>query len=109
MKAHKHYKEPFSNETLRSEFDVTEQIYNTKASRKVKPTYVWLKGHQDDNEQYDDLPLEAQLNLDADELAGLFQQRSGMSRPIVHMMPSCPAMLLIRGISVTSNYCKQLI
>ena len=72
MKAHKHYKEPFSNETLRSKFDVTEQIYNTQVSCKVKPTYVRVKGHQDDNEQYDDLPLEAQLNVDSEKLAGLF-------------------------------------
>jgi hypothetical protein len=67
------------------------------------------KGHQDDDKQYEELPLEAQLNIDADELAGIFQQRSGKSRPIVHILPSCPAMLLIRGISITSNYRKQLI
>jgi hypothetical protein len=68
-----------------------------------------VEGHQDDNAIYDDLPLEAQLNIDADELAGIFQQRSGKSRPIVHMLPSCPAMLLIQGISITSNCRKQLI
>ena len=39
------------------------------------------KGHQDDDKQYEELPLEAQLNIDADELAGIFQQRSGKSRP----------------------------
>jgi len=67
------------------------------------------KGHKDDDKQYEEPPLEAQLNIDADELAGIFQQRSGKSRPIVHILPSCPAMLLIRGISITSNYRKQLI
>jgi hypothetical protein len=109
MNAHKHYHEPFPNETLRSEFDITEQIYNTQSACKIKPIYVWVKGHQDDDKQYDDLSLEAQLNIDADELAGVFQQQSGKSRPIVNMLPSCPALLLIRGISVTSNYRKQLI
>jgi hypothetical protein len=29
LKVHKHYEEPFPNETLKSEFDVTEQIYRT--------------------------------------------------------------------------------
>ena len=72
MNAHKYYKEPFPNETLLSECDVTEQIYSTQVSCKVKPTYVRVKGHQDDNEQYDDLPLEAQLNVDSEKLAGPF-------------------------------------
>jgi hypothetical protein len=109
MNAHKHYHDPFPNETLRSEFDITEQIYNTQVASKIKPIYIWVKGHQDDDSQYKDLSLEAQLNIDADELAGIFQQQSGKSRPIVHMLPNCPALLLIQGISITSNYRKQLI
>jgi hypothetical protein len=71
--------------------------------------WSWVKRHQDDDTQYKDLSLEEQLNIDADELAGIFQQQSGKLRPIVHMLPSCLALLLIRGISITSNYCKQLI
>jgi hypothetical protein len=29
LKVHKHYDEPFPNETLNTDFDVTEQIYRT--------------------------------------------------------------------------------
>jgi hypothetical protein len=29
-KAHKHYEDPFPNETLTSEYNISEQIYNTK-------------------------------------------------------------------------------
>jgi hypothetical protein len=39
MNAHKNYQEPFPNETLRSEFDVTEQIYKTQTASKIIPTY----------------------------------------------------------------------
>ena len=108
-KAHLHYKEPFPNETLKSEYDVTEQIYRTQAAHNIKATFYWVKGHQDKNNTYLELPLEAQLNVDADELAGEYQEEHGKFRPLVHVLPSCPAMLAIRGISITSNYRKQLI
>jgi hypothetical protein len=65
--------------------------------------------HQGKNAAYDDLELEAQLNVDADKYAGDFQLANGKFRPIVSLLPSCNAMLSIRGISVTSNYRKQLI
>ena len=107
--AHKHYKEPYPNETLRSEFDVTEQIYMTQTEHNIKSTFKWVKGHQDKKIKKEDLSLEAQLNIEADELAGSFQQTDGKFRPLVHLLPSCSAMLSIRGISITSNYKKQLI
>jgi hypothetical protein len=68
-----------------------------------------VRGHQDKNAAYDDLVLEAQLNVDADKYAGDLQLVNGKFRPIVSLLPSCDAMLSIRGISVTSNYRKQLI
>jgi len=108
-RSHQHYKEPYPNETLRSEFDVTEQIYVTQTRHNINATFKWVKGHQDKKIRKNDLPLEAQLNIEADELAGTFQQTDGKFRPLVHLLPSCPAMLAIRGISITSNYRKQLI
>jgi hypothetical protein len=108
-KAHQQYKDPIPNGTMRSEFDVTEQIYISITKSKMKATYQWVKGHQDNDTEYMDLPLDAQLNVDADELAGEYQQEHGTYLPLVNMMPSCPAMLTIRGISITNNYRKQLI
>jgi hypothetical protein len=106
--AHKHYEAPFPNETLTSEFDISEQIYMTQKENNIKARFKWVKGHQDNNTKYKELPLEAQLNIDADALAGEYQDENGNFKPIVHMLPSCPAMLSIGGISVTSNYRKQL-
>ncbi|OEU21556.1 hypothetical protein FRACYDRAFT_235180 [Fragilariopsis cylindrus CCMP1102] len=108
-KAHLHYKDSFPNETLRSEYDITEQIYTTQHDHNIKATFHWVKGHQDNNKDKEDLSLEAQLNIEADELAGEYQDEHGKYRPLVNMLPSCPAMLSIHGISVTSNYRKQLI
>jgi hypothetical protein len=56
-----------------------------------------------------DLPLEAQLNVDTDKFAGDFQIAKGKFRPLIFLLPSCDTMLSIRGISITSNYRKQLI
>jgi hypothetical protein len=109
LQAHKHYKEPYPNETLKSEFDVTEQIYRTTEIYGINATYKWVRGHQDKHTEYDDLPLEAQLNVDADKFAGDFQIAKGKFRPMVFLLPSCDAMLSIRGISITSNYRRQLI
>jgi hypothetical protein len=109
LKVHKHYDACFPNETLKSEFDVTEQIYRTTTTYGIKSTYKWVRGHQDKNTAYDDLELEAQLNVGADKYAGDFQPAKGKFRPLVSLLPSCDARLLIRGISVTSNYRKQLI
>ena len=109
LKAHKHYTEPYPNETLKSEFDVTEQIYRTTEIYGIEASYKWVKGHQDKNTAYRDLNLEAQLNVDADKFAGDFQLEKGKFRPMVFLLPSCDAMLSIRGISITSNYRKQLI
>ena len=108
-KAHKHYHEPYPNETLTSEFDISEQIYITQQENNIRARFKWVKGHQDNNTRYEDLPLEAQLNIDADELAGEYQNEQGKFLPIIHTLPSCSAMLSIGGISVTSNYRKQLI
>ena len=38
-----------------------------------------------------------------------FQDREGKNRPIVTMLPCCPAMLDIKGVSITSNLFNQLV
>jgi hypothetical protein len=57
LKVHKKYDEPYPNETLKSEFDVTEQIYRTTTTYGIHSTYKWVRAHQDKNVAYDDLGL----------------------------------------------------
>lgn len=45
--AHLQYKIPFPNETIKSEYNVTEQIYCTESKYNLKASYHWVKGHQD--------------------------------------------------------------
>jgi hypothetical protein len=77
LKVHKQYNESYPNETLKSEFDVTEQIYRKTTTYGIHSTYKWVRGHQDKNVAYDNLVLEAQLNVDADKYAGDFQHANG--------------------------------
>jgi len=109
MNEHKQYDEPFPNATLASEYDIIEEIYNTCKIYNIKSSYQWVRGHQDKDKEYDDLPLDAQLNVDADYYAGLYQDNFGQFLPHCTLLPTCRVMLSIRNISITSDYKNQLI
>ena len=93
--AHLSYDYPYPNTTLKSEFDLTGQIYQTHQAYNIKATFHHVKGHQDKTTKFDKLPLLAQLNIKADALAGQYQQQHGCYLPSVAMLPSCPAVLNI--------------
>ena len=106
---HLMYTHPYPNMTLKAEYDLTEQIYNTHQKYRIKATFTHVKGHQDDDAIYDDLSLEAQLNVDADELAEKYYSSGPQSTPQVHLLPSSSVTLFIRNISITNDYQNQLI
>jgi hypothetical protein len=54
LQVHKHYKEPYPNETLKSKFDITEQMYKTTKIYRIKATYWWVRSHQDKHTAYMD-------------------------------------------------------
>ena len=43
--SHLQYKIPFPNKTIKSEYDVTEQIYCSASKYNLKSSYHWVKGH----------------------------------------------------------------
>jgi hypothetical protein len=57
------YPEPFPNLTLLSDWDVTNEIVQTLHSTKMIPTLEHVQGHQDDHTPYEELTLDAQLNV----------------------------------------------
>jgi hypothetical protein len=75
---------------------------------KLDPILEHVKGHQDDHTPYDDLNLEAQMNVDADEEAGNYQLMHHAYRPIVPRLPNNRAQLHISG-KVISSKLKRLI
>jgi hypothetical protein len=109
MTEHKQYEEPYPNATPVSEYDIVEEIYGTCKIYKIKSSYYWVQGHQDKHKAYEDLSLQAQLNVDADWYAGKYQDKSGKFLPQCTILPACPVMLSIQEITVTSDYKNQLI
>ena len=101
---HNHYRDSYPNAMLTVEYNVTEQIYLTNSANQIEASYSWVKGHQDLYTATSKLPLEAQLNIEADKLAGDFQQQYGKHISVVTLLLSSPALLSIQGISITSQY-----
>jgi hypothetical protein len=62
------------NATLRPDWDVLRSIADTLLHFPA-PKLEHVYGHQDEKTAYDDLDLPAQLNVDADALAGPFSTR----------------------------------
>ena len=68
----------FPNETLASEWDILIEIWHSLQgyNEHCEPAFSHVKGHQDKNKPYQSLPLQAQLNVDADALATDFLQNN---------------------------------
>jgi hypothetical protein len=68
----------------------------------IRVTHV--RGHQDDHKDYEDLPLDAQLNCDADHEAVNYQTIHAMYRPTVPRIELNCAQLHIQGATINSGY-----
>ncbi len=88
---------------LHSEYDVVFQAFQLLSAYPAQPEILHVKGHQDDKIPYINLPLPAQLNVDADRLATreLFEQPK-----LIHhapLFPSSKAQLPLGGTSITHD------
>jgi hypothetical protein len=90
--------------TLTADWDVLQEIRHSLNDLTFRPTIQHIKGHQDRNTPYEYLPLPAQLNVDADKVAGAFQDAFGCARPHVPLFPHTGAQFNINQGTVTYNY-----
>jgi hypothetical protein len=88
---------PVPNSTFQSDWDVVELIVVQVITAKMTVTYKHVKGHQDKDIPYAELPFLAQLNVDADKLASEYQKDHGSYRPIIPLSPTRPMALDISG------------
>jgi hypothetical protein len=77
--------------TLAPDWDVLNEIHHSLHDLNFRPTFQHIKGHQDRDTPYDNLPLLAQLNVDADTAAGHFQSQHGCHHPHVPLLPHAGA------------------
>ena len=107
-KEHLNYTNPYPNNTLAAEFDITEQMYLTNQTYKINASFQHVYGHQNTRSR-GEMSTKAILHVKADRLAGKYQDELGAYSPIIHMYPSSPAVLEINGMTITSNIRHQLI
>ena len=82
--------------------DVLQALHNTLLSLQTYPTIKHVKSHQDDDKPVEELPLSAQLNVEADAMAteGL---RWACPTPHVTFDPTSQVMLAVAGDSCTTD------
>ena len=83
----------FPNTTMDPDWDVLQQIITSRGLFPSLPVLQFIKGHQDANCPYATLPLSAQLNVDADHLAGSYAPRPTETPSIVPMIAGTAASL----------------
>jgi hypothetical protein len=96
--------EHFPNITLQPDWDILRTIQLATRDLGCPSTFSHVKGHQDDHHAYEDLSLEARLNVDADSLAGEFRKNDSSTRPLVPRFSSNYAQLQIDGQTISGSY-----
>ena len=95
--------DPYPNDTLAAEFDITEQIYLTNQTYNIEASFQHVYGHQDTRSR-GKMSAKTILNVETDQLAVYYQDELGAYNPITHMYPSSPVVLLeINGMTIASN------
>jgi hypothetical protein len=98
----------YPNDTISSEWDVLQAIIYTLEQFLTSPAVEHDKGHQDSNTAYTLLSLKAQLNVDADAAATLFQDIHRASRynapPIAVLVHTCLLLIKWSLTTMSSHY-----
>ena len=95
-------------DVLSPEWDVLIEIqHSMKRLSGVRLEYI--KGHQDQEIPYERLSVLAQLNVDADRIAGEYQELFSSSRsPFAMMAPHVRSQLVFKDGTVTSKYVETI-
>ena len=99
----KRFENGIPNPTLEPDWDVLHEIKWTLKHQLAGGKLIHTKGHQDDRQKYDTLSLLAQLNVDADKLAGQYQEQHGAAHPKVLLFPHAAAQLHSTEGTITSR------
>ena len=98
----------YSNATMAADWDVLQAIVFSLSQFDVKPQLIHVKGHQDDDIEYADLSLAAQLNVDADHLAGSFEYQAHQDPSKTPLIRGNAVNLHSKNGTISSNYRKNI-
>jgi hypothetical protein len=105
MRQRQEYKTCYPNVTLAPDWDLTEAIHDSNRHLTELPKYRHVLGHQDKMTHYAQLPLTAQLNVDADEATGAFHwSHSTTIQANVALLSTTKAHLRIGNTTITGQY-----
>ena len=96
------YDFPYS--TMEADWDIQQSITTSLQQFPEIPQFLHVRGHQDRFHAYSTLPLTAQLNVDADRLANLYDYPPDISPLRVPLITGCCALLHTPQGTVNSNY-----
>ena len=97
------YPKVFPNTTMEAEWDCIAQILQSYHKLgMLSPTIDHIKGHQDEREPYETLPLLAQLNCDADAFATKYlQDHPTTPHRTAHLFPAGECVLQLQHGTIT--------
>jgi ribonuclease HI len=93
----------YPNQTLSADWDIIQAIVSTLKQFPRIPPLEWIKGHQDRNRSVQSLSLPAQLNVEADELAGLYRYRPQQNHTRVPRIAGNTVQLHLPGGTIASK------
>jgi hypothetical protein len=98
----------YPNATMEAEWDILQAMISTIQKFDQPPQFQHVTGHQDRKTAYNNLPLPAQLNVDADALAGSFEYETSKDPTRIPRIEGNTAQLHFHGGTVSSNYRRAL-
>ena len=98
----------YPNLTITSDWDVLQAIVTKLQTLPTTPSLRYVRGHQDDHTPYDQLPLPAQLNVDADKLAGEYQYSPRQNPTIVPLITGNTVQIQLPSGTITSKLKSNL-
>jgi hypothetical protein len=96
------------NTSLQPDWDVVQQIVTTIRMFPNLPHLTHVKAHQDNAASYKELPVELQLNVQADKLAKNYNSSSLHATTIVPRLSCNAAQLHCQGQTITFRYCRTI-
>ena len=98
----------FPRATMDPDWDVLQQIITSHRLFPSLPVLQFIKGHLDVDHPYATLPLSAQLNVDADHLAGSYAPCPTENPSFVPMIADTAASLHLPSGTITTKHRSAL-
>ena len=109
LESFREYQLAAESSCMHPEWDMVNAIHLLQQKFPVLPLLIHVKGHQDRNTPFDELPISAQMNVEADSLASRALQEYGSPKKMVPFDDTCKVLLDIKGVTVTTNITQAIL